>query len=104
MIKLILILYIICFSVYVLFTRQPDYFDGEKTNATIHFINDSATHQQQSYAFYSVNNITYSISATYLFRSYKEGDQTTVIYEASQPAKGAVYSVWGYWIRWGEIL
>lgn len=104
MIKLIIILYIVCFSVYVLFTRQPDYFDGEKTNATIHFVRDSFTHQLQPYAVYNVNKINLSVNAAYLFRNYKEGDQITVIYEASQPAKGAVYSVWGYWIRWGEVL
>jgi hypothetical protein len=104
MIKLIIILYLICFPVYIFFSRQPDYFDGEKTNAVIHFHNDSIEHNKQPFAVYTVNKNNYSIKAAYLFRSYDEDDKVTVIYEASQPAKGAVYSVWGYWLRWGEIL
>jgi len=40
----------------------------------------------------------------YLFRNYQAGDKVTVIYEASQPAKGAVYSWWGYWITWQELI
>jgi hypothetical protein len=104
MIKLVIVLYIICFPIYILFSRQPDYFDGEKTIAIIHFRNDSGAHALQPFAFYSVNKETYSINAAYLFRSYNESQIVTVIYEASQPAKGAVYSVWGYWLRWGEII
>jgi hypothetical protein len=103
MVKLIIILYIVCFPVYILFSRRPDYFDGEKTTATIHFIDDSA-HQITPHAVYSINKINYSINAAYLFRSYKEGEQVTVIYETSQPAKGTVYKIWGYWIKWGEVL
>lgn len=104
MIKLVIILYIICFPVYILFSRQPDYFDGEKTTATIRFLNDSVTHNLQPFAVYTVNKNSYAINVAYFFKSYKEGENVTVIYEASQPAKGAVYSVWGYWLRWGEIL
>jgi hypothetical protein len=104
MIKLIGILYIVCFPVYILFSRQPDYFDGETTKAIIHFHNDSTTHKSQPFGIYTVNERNYAIRAAYLFRSYKEGENITIIFEASQPAKGAVYSVWGYWLRWGEIL
>jgi hypothetical protein len=103
MIKLIVVLYVICFGIYILFTRQPDYFDGVTASGTIHFTKDSAG-KSQPYAFYSVNDSTYSVIAAYLFRSYKENDHLTMIYEESEPSKGAVYSVWGYWIRWGEVL
>jgi hypothetical protein len=27
-----------------------------------------------------------------------------VIYETGTPEKAAVYGIWGYWIRWGELL
>lgn len=104
MTKLTIILYIICFPVYILFSRQPDYFDGEKTIATIHFHNDSTSNSILPFAFYSVSKTVYSVNAAYIFKSYKEGEKVSVIYEASQPAKGAVYSVWGYWIKWGEVL
>ena len=72
--------------------------------ATIHFITDSATNKLQPFATYRLNKKNYAVSANYLFRSYKEGEPVTVIYETSQPEKGAVYNWWGYWITWGETL
>src|SRR5689334_21480476 len=98
--KLLIILYIICFPVYILFSRRPDYFDGELTNATIHFSYDSTKHLQP-FAVYSVDEKNYSVDPAYLFKHYNEGENVRVIYEASQPEKGAVYSIWGYWLRWG---
>jgi hypothetical protein len=89
--------------VYVLFSRRPDYFDGEITNATIHFAKDSLGKLQPN-AVYSFDEKTYSINAAYFLKHYNEGENVRVIYEASQPEKGAVYSVWGYWLRWGELL
>ena len=101
--KLLIILYLVCFPLYILISRRPDYFDGELTPATIHFANDSTQHLQP-YAVYSVDEKTYSINAAYLFKHYNEGENVNVIYEASQPEKGAVYSFWGYWLHWGELL
>ncbi|MEP7317562.1 MAG: hypothetical protein ABI921_02440 [Panacibacter sp.] len=104
MYKTVLILYITCFGLYVLFSRQPDYFDGVKDIATIHFIADSATNKLQPFAVYELNKKNYSVNAGYLFRNFKEGEKIPVIYETSQPVKGAVYNWWGYWITWGETL
>jgi hypothetical protein len=101
--KLVIILYAACFPVYILFSRQPDYFDGEVTIAAIHYANDS-TGQLQPFAVYSVGKTRYSVSAAYAFRHYKEGQSVQLIYEASQPEKGAVFTIWGYWLRWGELL
>jgi hypothetical protein len=58
----------------------------------------------QPFAVYSVDEKTYSVNAAYLFKHYNEGENVRVIYETSQPEKGAVYSVWGYWFRWGELI
>ena len=88
----------------MLFSRQPDYFDGVKDIAIIHFIADSVTNKLQPFATYRFDKKNYAVSANYLFRSYKEGEPVTVIYETSQPEKGAVYNWWGYWITWGETL
>jgi len=104
MYKIAIILYLTCFSVYILFSRQPDYFDGELTKATIHFLNDTQTHKHEPYAFYNINKKEYSINASYLFRSFKEGEKIDLIYETAQPNKGAVYSWWGYWFTPGELL
>lgn len=104
MYKIAIILYVVCFSVYILFSRQPDYFDGEHTIATIQMLKDSTTGRLEPYAFYSINKKQYSIDASYLFRHLKEGEKVDLIYETSQPGKGAVYNWWGYWLTAGEIL
>ncbi|HEY6975117.1 MAG TPA: hypothetical protein VH396_02440 [Chitinophagaceae bacterium] len=104
MYKLIIILYLVCFGLYILFSRQPDYFDGVTTKGIIHFAKDSVTGNPYPAAVYWMNKISYSVNAAYLFKTYKEGEQVNIIYEASQPEKATVYSVWGYWFKWNEIL
>ncbi|MEP6844963.1 MAG: hypothetical protein ABI861_03140 [Panacibacter sp.] len=104
MYKTAIILYLSCFSLYILFSRQPDYFDGELTKAIIHFIKDSATNKITPYAFYRTDRKDYSVNADYIFRKFTEGDKVDLIFEASQPKLGAVYTWWGYWITWGEVL
>lgn len=104
MYKFIIILYIVCFGLYLPFSRQPDYFDGEKAKGIIHFVKDSATHKSYSAAVYTINKINYSINAAYLLKTYKEAEKVNIIYEASQPQNAAVYGFWGYWFKWNEIL
>lgn len=104
MIKFIIVLYIICFGIYVVFSRQPDFFDGNTTRASIHFVTDSSQHSVEPYAFFAVNKDSYSVNASYLFRTYREGDIVPVIYNSAEPSKAAVLTLWGYWIRWGEIV
>lgn len=53
---------------------------------------------------YSTGKKEYSVNADYLFRHFNEGETVDIIYELSQPEKGAVYSWWGYWFTWGETL
>jgi hypothetical protein len=90
--------YIVCMFCYILFSRQPDWFDGERTQATVVERNDSLLAQ------YNINRVQHFAPTAYLFRNVKPGDRVQVIYEASQPAYATVYSWWGYWIRWQEIL
>lgn len=104
MYKGIFILYLVCFGCYLLFTRQPDYFDGEKIPATIHWLKDSASGINIPKAVYKEGNITYAIDARYPLREWKEGDTLTVIYEIAKPSHAAVYRFWGYGITWGELL
>lgn len=104
MYKLVIILYISCFGLYIPFSRQPDYFDGEKAKGNIHFSRDSATGNLYPAAVYQINKVSYSVNASYLFRTYKEGEQVSIIYEVSRPEKAAVYGIWGYWFKWSEIL
>ena len=55
-------------------------------------------------SFSLVNNGNYTFKADYLFNNLKEGESVQVIYDTSKPENAAVYSVWGYWINWKEVL
>ena len=103
MLRTILPFYIICFVLYVIFTRQPDYPDGVFTSGVIHNVKDS-NQKQVPKVFFTVNNTTYSANASYLLRNLKENEPVTVIYDTSKPAYAAVYKWWGYWLQWDELL
>ncbi|MGI8952212.1 MAG: hypothetical protein ACR2FN_11590 [Chitinophagaceae bacterium] len=104
MYKIIIILYFICFSFYILFTRQPDYFDSEFTNAKIHYVKENNSKLIIPEAVFSAGSKTFAVDAGYIFKTYKEGENVPIIYESEQPPNAAVYSVWGYWLRWKELL
>ena len=93
-----LVFYLVCMFTYILFSRQPDWFDGERTFSTVVNRNDTLK------AEYMINGEQHFAPVNYLFRDIKAGDRVQVIYEASQPKYAAVYSWWGYWIRWQEVL
>jgi hypothetical protein len=96
--------YIICFALYVLFTRQPDYQDGEFVPGVIHFIKDSKTQKPVAKAIYSVDTLRDTVNAYYPLRHFTEGQHVKIIYQTSEPSKAAVYTWWGYWLQWDEIL
>lgn len=104
MYKFISILYLVIFSLYVWFSRQPDYFDGEFAPATIVLVKDSASQKQVAKASFTVGKMAYQVDANYLFRSYKSGERVEVIYELSNPKKAAVYAFWGYWLTMDELV
>lgn len=104
MYRSISIIYILLYGCFVLFARQPDFFDGEVTNATIHLVKDSANNSLKPIATFSIGANKYNVAASYPLRSVNEGDVVRVIYESANPKKAVVYSVWGYWILWDELL
>lgn len=103
MFKSVIILYVVVFSTYIFFSRQPDYLDGECVKAIIH-IDSCNNNSSNTVAQFFTNGISYKIKAGYLFRNLKEGETVTLIYETAEPQKAKIYSWWGYWITWGEIL
>lgn len=96
--------YLFCFCCYILFSRQPDFFDGEKGPATIVMHNDGTTGKIIPMAVYSDGHRQHSTDARYLFRKWVQGEKLEVIYESGTPERSAVYAIWGYWITWKEIL
>jgi hypothetical protein len=104
MCKGVFILYLICFGCYLLFTRQPDYFDGVKVPALIVKQLDSSSGKQVLKAVFNTGTQEFSVEPHYVFRNIAEGQSRTVIYETGTPEKGAIYTFWGYWITWGELV
>lgn len=93
--------YIICFALYILFSRQPDYFDGEIANGKISV--HSASSQKYTANFREGSN-EYNIDAGYILRSYTDGEPVQVIFDKQNPEKAVVYSWWGYWLTPGEFI
>ncbi len=89
---------------YILFTRQPDFFDGVKAPATIQMLYDSAAKQTIPAAVYQAGGRWHHTDARYFLRPITLGQKVTVIYETATPETAAVYTFWGYWIGWGELL
>ncbi len=104
MLRSVFILYVSCLGCYLLFTRQPDFFDGEKAPATIQMLYDSAAKQTIPAAVYQAGGKWHHTDARYILRLIKLGQKVTVIYETATPETAAVYTFWGYWIGWGELL
>lgn len=102
--KSLLTLYLIIFSCYIVATRQPDYFDGEKYPATIHKVIVQGTNKIVPKAYFSIGKNTYSINAQYVLLDYNEGDKVIILVEQEHPEQAAVYRFWGYWITWEELL
>ena len=104
MYKGIAILYLVCFSLYIVYSREPDYFDGEYMPATIRWQIDSVHKQAIPKAVFTLKKQEYAIDARYVLRSLPENKKLTLIYHPTHPEKAVVYSFWGYWITWGELL
>lgn len=70
----------------------------------IHWMYDSSSARTIPKAIFRTDKKNYAIDARYVLRQWKEGDKVEVIFEKEDPSKGAVYQLWGYWIRWQELI
>ena len=104
MYKAVLFLYLICFGTFILFTRQPDYFDGEISPAIIVLSPTNSAEKKLTRAVFSNGYHQFSVDASYYFRSLHAGDKVVVIYETEHPEKAVLYRVWGYWFGLGELI
>lgn len=103
--KALIIIFIVVFGLYVPVSRSPDFIDGIKAPATIHFMKDSTSGKSAPFAaFQLTGHPPYHVPAAYPLRSLKEGESVTVIYENAYPDQAALYRFWGYWITWKELL
>ena len=104
MFKNVAILFLVVYPLYVVYSRQPDYFDGEMNRAIIHHVYDSVQKKDKEIAVYTIAHQPYSINASYPFTSLAEGEKVKIIYEVAAPENASIYRIWGYWIRWKELL
>lgn len=93
----VIILYIVCFGCYVLFTRQPDYFDSEQTIGNIQL------QEGKLVAVFSDGKNTHHAEVPYEFL-HQQGERVEVIYETSNPSQAKQYGLIGYWITFGELF
>jgi hypothetical protein len=55
-------------------------------------------------ANYIVASKQYEINADYPLRKFKDEEKVELIYNPSKPEMAAIYSLWGYWFTWGELI
>lgn len=97
--KAVIILFLTCFLLFVLFTRQPDFFDSEITWGKIEIENNLP------YATFIEHSVKYKIKLeTFSLKSFKENETVKIIYSVANPNEAAYYSLFYYWFLWKEIL
>jgi hypothetical protein len=107
--------YLICFTVYILFSRQPYYFDSELTPATVVEAKslDPATLKENSIALNDAPIVQYAVGSdtfyyngnhNYLQRWIKPFTRVRVIYDEGNPHNADIYQFLGYWIVLKELI
>ena len=102
MIKSAIILFLFCFLVYLPFSRIPDYFDSETTQASV--VQLKTPKGSKVVAIFTEYGKTYIInidSATY---ASQLGKKIELIYEESHPQKAVVNKIVGYWLKPMELF
>jgi hypothetical protein len=96
--KTITLVYLVCFSIYLVYSRDPDFIDSETYPARIQYV------QGQPQAVFTYGGARYQVPATTGPGRLTAGEAVTVIFSPAEPAKGKLYSFFGYWFRWQEVL
>ncbi len=99
-------MYLAIFSSYVLFTRVPDYFEGEYIKGVVSSASFSAENNSPLLIVdYNAGSekLRYQTNMWFL-RKYKPGEIVTIIYNPADPAVSSIYAFIGYWIRWRELI
>jgi hypothetical protein len=97
LIKSSIILFLVCFFLYLPFSREPDYFDSETAPAII--IKEGG----MVFAKYNEFGKAYTLKLDSTYYGNRIGQSVEVIYELSHPEKAAINKAWGYWFVGKEI-
>jgi len=101
--------------VYIIFSRQPDFFSSEQTGG---FLVDARKLSQSVVAKYKIKPgdypiVRYNVGAieyyfngngNWFFKYMTPRQKVGVIYDSTYPEKASVYRVAGYWIVISELL
>jgi hypothetical protein len=90
----------------VLFTRVPDYFEGEYIKGVVTKASFSALNNSpQLVVDYNVGSekLRYKTDMWFL-KHYKPGQSVTIIYNPADPSVSCIYAFVGYWIKWPELI
>ncbi len=99
-------IYIVSFFCYVLFSRVPDYFEGEYADGVVSEATFSVKDRQPVLVVkYKVGEEEFEYTTNrWLFTSHKKGQIITMIYNPSDPAVASIYAIVGYWVTWKELF
>lgn len=98
-------LYLVCLFCYILFSRDPDYFDSEFAQATLVLKKDSYTLKDALTAEFSDGYKQFYVGDILdNYSGHRQGDKITVIYEPKNPRGAKQYSFRKYWMTIQEFF
>lgn len=106
MYKTVIILYLVCFVSYILFSRVPDYFEGEFIEGVVAKAGFSpALNKPELVVDYKAGSETFHYKTNRWFlTTHKTGEKVTVIYDPSNPSQACIFTFIGYWLKWSELF
>ena len=108
------VLFFVCFGIYILFSRQPDYFSSDTAIGTIQKtpITDTSILRKHHIAPADYPVVKYAVGKQEYYLNEKDNvlakvglseSKVTVIFDADYPEKAAIYKLSGYWIVLDEV-
>jgi hypothetical protein len=104
--KSAIILYLVGLFCYILFTRVPDYFEGDFIEGVVTKASFSSKGREPELLVdYNVGSETFHYKTNMWFlTTYKTGEKVPIIYDPNNPSEACIYSFIGYWIKWPEVF
>jgi hypothetical protein len=89
-----------------LFSRVPDYFEGEFIEGVVTKAGFSpALNKPELVVDYKAGSETFHYKTNMWFlTTHKTGEKVTVIYDPSNPSQACIFTFIGYWLKWSELF
>ena len=110
-----LIVVVLLYAMFILFTRTPDFFSGKFTKGKVSKLSDVTYLYRESIPDTIVLNpvVEYTVNGVkYVFHDdvanwppvYKLGEEVTIIYDPKNPKNAYLYAWIGYWLNVSEFF